>query len=160
MSAPSDTPLGVWGEFPNTVLHFTCESTLKVDLREPVTPAHREQFTALGLEQMFAVVTAQDPQGRTRTPRENRLLAMNLQRELRAAGTPFVPLEACSPDHTHCEASVAISLPQDEAIALARRHEQLAIFWFDGSRFWIVPAAASAPATPLPVRIIPEDFAT
>lgn len=154
MTAPSDAPLGVWGEFPNTVLHFTHESLFKVDLREPVTPAHLEQLTALGLERTFSIITAQDPGGKTQTHQENQLLAMKLQQELRAAGTPFVPLEACSPDHTHCEASVALSLPQDEAIALARRHEQLAIFWFDGSRFWIIPATASTPATPLPVRVI------
>ena len=52
-------------------------------------------------------------------------------------GYKFAHVDACSPDRSHCEPSVAVAMPQEKAIDLAREMEQVAIFWFDGRRFWI-----------------------
>jgi hypothetical protein len=41
-------------------------------------------------------------------------------------------------------------MPQKKAIALARALEQVAIFWFDGKRFWIVGALMEADPLMLP----------
>ena len=41
-------------------------------------------------------------------------------------------------------------MPQDNAIALARELEQIAIFWFDGHRFWILGALLEADPLMLP----------
>ena len=41
-------------------------------------------------------------------------------------------------------------MPQDNAIALARELEQIAIFWFDGQRFWILGALLEAKPLMLP----------
>lgn len=161
LSSHSATSLpNAWGEFPNTVLHFGGDLPCAIDLREPVTPAHRDHFARLGLEQTFGVLSAQDPWGKTLSPQQNHELAVKLHHELAVAGIPYVPLDACSPDHSHCETSVAVSLSQADAVALAVRHEQLAIFWFDGARFWIVPAVSMTPAIPLPIRVISTIFTT
>ena len=39
---------------------------------------------------------------------------------------------------------------QQQALALARELEQVAIFWFDGSRFWILGAIVGADPVRLP----------
>jgi hypothetical protein len=141
----------VWGDFPETVLYFHGPEPLTVDLRAQVTAHQREEFIKLGLEHSFGILTAQDPRGKTQSADRNAHLAMNLQQELTAARTHYVVVDACSPDHSHCEASVAVLLSQKAMVALACRYDQLAIFWFDGTRFWIVPALANAPPLSLPV---------
>jgi hypothetical protein len=45
---------------------------------------------------------------------------------------------------------VAVTLPQQEAIAMARDLEQIAIFWFDGKSFWIVGAVLETDPMMLP----------
>ena len=69
---------------------------------------------------------------------------------LAKGGYRFVSVDACSPDRTHCERSVAVMMPQEKAIALARELEQVAIFWFDGKRFWIIGALMEAEPLMLP----------
>ena len=69
---------------------------------------------------------------------------------LAGSGNRFVDVDACSPDRTHCECSVAVIMEQREAIELARELEQVAIFWFDGSRFWILGAIVDADPLMLP----------
>ena len=61
-------------------------------------------------------------------------------------------MDACSPDHAHCECSVAVLMPQEKAIELARELEQVAIFWFDGKLFWILGAIVEADPLMLPRR--------
>ena len=39
---------------------------------------------------------------------------------------------------------------QEAAIALAKEEEQVAIFWFDGKRFWILGALIETDAMMLP----------
>jgi hypothetical protein len=41
-------------------------------------------------------------------------------------------------------------MPQDKAIELARQLEQVAIFWFDGRRFWILGALVESDPLMLP----------
>jgi hypothetical protein len=41
-------------------------------------------------------------------------------------------------------------MPQQQAIDLARELEQVAIFWFDGGRFWIVGALVETDPLMLP----------
>jgi len=61
-----------------------------------------------------------------------------------------VKVDACSPDRSHCECSVAVVMEQKKAIDLARELEQVAIFWFDGKRFWILAAIVEADPVMLP----------
>jgi hypothetical protein len=149
-----------WSRYPNTVLVFDRSSVdsraegteLRVDLRVPVSAAARRAFAALGLSEPFAVLTADDPRGRDLDPGENRRRADVLESELRQRGVNYVRVDACSPDEEHRECSVAAAIPRADAVALATRHQQVAIFWFDGERFWIVGALADAQPIALPVR--------
>ena len=59
-------------------------------------------------------------------------------------------VDACSPDRSHCECSVAVIMEQKRAIDLARELEQVAIFWFDGKQFWILGAIVEAEPLMLP----------
>ena len=61
-----------------------------------------------------------------------------------------VGVNACSPDGSHCEKSVAIALDMQSVIDLADRYRQLAAFWFDGEVFWIIPVRSSLPKVRLP----------
>jgi hypothetical protein len=149
-----------WAHYPNTVLVFDRSEVdskavgtgLRVDLRAPISEAVRPAFAALGLSDSFAVLTAYDPQGRDLDPGENRRRAEILESELRRRRVHCVRVDACSPDGGHCERSVAAAMPRADAVALAGLHQQVAIFWFDGERFWIVGVLADAEPIALPVR--------
>ena len=82
----------------------------------------------------------------------NHLRTAILQTELERLAAPHVPVQACSSDGSHCEASFAVGLGLTDAVALAARHDQLAIFWFDGISFWIVPARSNGAWLRLPSR--------
>jgi hypothetical protein len=60
-----------------------------------------------------------------------------LEAELTSSGDDFVRVDACSPDKSHCECSVAIKGDPERALDLARRWNQIAIFWWDGNQFWL-----------------------
>jgi hypothetical protein len=108
------------------------------------------ELAAIGFGVPFAVMTAFDPRGRDLTPAENEKRRSDLNDRLKKAGYRFVEVDACSPDRSHCECSVAVVVPQDTAVALAKELEQVAIFWFDGERFWIVGALVEADPLMLP----------
>ncbi|HUR91346.1 MAG TPA: DUF3293 domain-containing protein, partial [Gemmatimonadaceae bacterium] len=129
-----------WHRYPDTVLHFHAEPVVSVDLREPAGNETRSAMDRLGLAGPFAVMTAHDPRGRDESAEVNARRAKELDRRLAALGVPFVHVDACSPDRSHCEASVAAVMDREAATALARELEQVAMFWYDGDKFWIVGA--------------------
>jgi hypothetical protein len=139
-----------WSSYPETVLHFPGE--VMIDLRVDVTPALRNGLKALGLEGGFAVLTAFNPRGVDSSDDENRERQSELEAELRSVGHEFVRLDACSPDKSHCECSVALQAELRDAIEVAKRWMQVAIFWFDGSGFWIYGAIEPIEPIKLPVR--------
>jgi len=122
-----------------------------VDLRVEVSPAIRRGLAALGLNQ-FAVLTAFNPRGVDIGEDENNRRMKELEAELTSSGDSFVRVDACSPDRSHCECSVALSAEFDRAIDIAKRWEQIAIFWFDGQSFWIYGAIEPIEPVRLPVR--------
>lgn len=140
-----------WGEFPHTILHFPGPDALSLDLRENVSRREVRALTRLGLEHTFGIVTAQDPMGVAQAAAHNQKLAADLERDIAAMGVPFAPVDACSPDRSHCERSLAVAIPCAELVELARGCQQLAIFWFDGGGFWIVPAMSANDRVRLPL---------
>jgi len=100
----------------------------------------------------------QQPQGAPTDEEEQAREARNaddlarLVAALGAAHTPFVRIDGTAPDGSYREPCVAVLLPRDEALALASRFEQLALFWYDGDGFWLLPAEAGAPPLELPSR--------
>jgi hypothetical protein len=140
-----------WGEFPNTILIFDVDDTSsEIDLRRPIESAQLEILARAGLQRQFGILTAQDPRGKTQPKSVNLELERGLRAELEAGSIPYVKVQACSPDHSHSEQSVAVVRPRDELVMLARKYEQLAIFWFGGGRFWILPAMSDNPPMALP----------
>jgi hypothetical protein len=126
-----------WPRYPETILSFSTRPPVEIDLREIPSESALAKLKGAGFGQPFAVLTAFDPRGRDLSPAENEKRRRELERRLRADGYKFVHVDACSPDRSHCECSVAVVMPQEKAIDLAREMEQVAIFWFDGKRFWI-----------------------
>lgn len=151
---PSSDHCG-WGDFPHTVLHFADASSDSIDLRKEVSAEAIRVLTRIGLEWSFGVITAHNPMGITQSTQWNDAIAAELLREVAAMGVPFALLDACSPDRSHCERSIAVSAPCSGLIQLARSYDQLAIFWFDGSSFWIVPARSTMDQVRLPIANCP-----
>jgi hypothetical protein len=102
------------------------------------------------LSDPFAIITAFDPHGRDLSAAENEERKLQLNRKLRKSGYRLMDVDACSPDQTHCECSVAVVMEQKKAIDVARELGQVAIFWFDGNRFWILGAIVEADPLMLP----------
>jgi hypothetical protein len=127
-----------WPRYPETVLSFSTTPPVEIDLREIPSESALAKLDAAGFAQPFAVLTAFDPRGRDLSPAQNEKRGHDLDQRLKAEGYRFARVDACSPDRSHCECSVAVVMPQKKAIDLARELEQVAIFWFDGKKFWIL----------------------
>jgi hypothetical protein len=139
-----------WPRYPETILRFSLEPSLEVDLRESPSEEDLSRLRAAGFGVPFAVLTAFDPRGQDLSREENEKRMRDLRRRLEGLGYRFVDVDACSPDGQHCECSVAVIMEQGDAIALARELEQVAIFWFDGKHFWIMGAIVESDPLLLP----------
>lgn len=140
-----------WGDYPETVLTFSGEAQVAIDLREEVPPATRRALSAMGLGAQFGILTAFNPRGIDKSADENAARMEALEKELASAGESFVRLDACSPDKSHCECSVALAAGRDRCVDVARRWEQIAIFWWDGSSFWLYGAIVEIEPLKLPL---------
>jgi len=150
-----------WDAYRNTILEFEGPPRLRVDLREPLDDRRRRALRELTQGTAFGVFTAENPAGENAedapTEREeerrddrNERRTSRLEAELAASGVAFVAVDGVSPDGEYRERCVAARLPRAQSIALARRFEQLALFWFDGERFWLLPGLADKEGRPLP----------
>jgi len=154
-----------WAAYRGTVLELpgtpAGERALRVDLREPVAPALAERLAAHGIAPPVAIFTAENPHGENADDERNaraaaRGDATNLARTvtlveaLRETGRPTVRIDGMAPDGSYRERCVAVPMSREDAAALARRLAQLAFFWFDGERVWLVPGLADQEAEPLP----------
>ena len=140
-----------WPRYPETVLEFATSPAVEIDLRETPSDDKIAALQSAGLDQPFAVMTAFDPRGENLSPAENEKRKQELDRRLRSSGYRFAQVDACSPDRSHCECSVAVVMPQEKALDLAREMEQVAIFWFDGKHFWILGALIETDPLMLPL---------
>ena len=139
-----------WPLYPETVLTFATRPPVEIDLRTIPSESALAELRAVGLERAFAIVTAFDPEGRDLSTAENERRKQELDRRLSSMGYPFVHVDCCSPDRSHCECSVAVTMPRQTALDLARELGQVAIFWFDGKLFWILGALVDADPLMLP----------
>ena len=139
-----------WPRYPETVLMFATNPKLEIDLRQSLSETALAGLKRIGLGDPFAVLTAFDPRGADLPREENEKRGRELNDRLERSGYKFVEVDACSPDRAHCECSVAVAMPQAEAIALGKQLQQVAIFWFDGERFWILGAYVESDPLMLP----------
>ncbi len=152
---PHDDPS--WPYYGDTVLELFDESPLRIDLRFPVPPAARESLLRGGLAGAFAVITAADPRGQVMTSDANRWYHEELRSLLADRGLAVVPAAGVSLDGEHREDGFAVSIDQAGAVEIARRFGQSALFWFDGSDFWLVPVLVHEVPTRLPLDPPPSD---
>ena len=139
-----------WPRYPETILIFATQPAVEIDLREIPSAAALSTLKTVGLGVPFAIVTAFDPHGQDLSAGDNEERSSALDRRLSAGGHRFTRVDCCSPDRSHCECSVAVAMRQEDAIALAKELGQVAIFWFDGDRFWILGALVETDAMMLP----------
>lgn len=139
-----------WPRYPETVLHFAGEPRVSIDLRSVLSREDLSGLSRLGFDEPFAVMTAHDPRGRNLAAEENDRLSRELDARLGNMGYDFLRVDACSPDGEHCECSVAVKMARTEAVRLAAEFEQVAIFWFDGTQFWIVGVKVETDPVMLP----------
>jgi hypothetical protein len=149
-SSPDQRDPG-WPRYPETILRFSSEPPFEIDLREVPSADVLSRLRIAGLGEPFAIITAFDPLGRNLAAADNEKRKADLNRRLAKSGYRFVNVDACSPDRSHCECSVAVLTEQRKAIDLARELEQVAIFWFDGRRFWILGAVVESDPLMLPL---------
>ena len=133
-----------WPRYPETILTFSTSPLVEIDLRTIPSDETLTSLRKIGFGEPFAVVTAFDPRGSELSRAENEKRSRRLNNKLARSGYKFVEVDACSPDRSHCERSLAVAMPQSAAINLAREWGQVAIFWFDGSQFWIIGALAQS----------------
>jgi hypothetical protein len=152
-----------WAQYPCTILEFAPPQSLRIDLRKPLGTAERAVLASLGLDRPFAVLTAENPLGentedeptkaqQAASDRRNDTRRAELEAELRKSGIEFQPCDGVAADGDYREQGVAVVLPREQAVMLARRFGQLAIFWFDGRNFSLVGAVARNPSEKLPKR--------
>jgi hypothetical protein len=144
-----------WPRYPETILIFATQPPVEIDLRENPSRKSLSTLKTAGLGGPFAIITAFDPRGQDLSAAENEERKRALDRRLLAGGYKFASVDCCSPDRSHCECSVAVAMRQEEAIALAKELEQVAIFWFDGERFWILGASVETDPMMLPINRYP-----
>jgi hypothetical protein len=162
--APRSSPTDAdekWSAYASTILEFAGPPRLTIDLRRPVTDGARRALVDRGLPSSFAVLTAENPRGTNPedapTPSaEERREARNdhrvsaLDRALERERVAFEPVDGMAPDGSYRERCVAVCMPREAATDLARRLEQLALFWYDGHDFWLMPAAIGEEPERLP----------
>ena len=150
MKATPDQHDPDWPRYPETILDFATTPPIEIDLRKVPPEDAIAALKSAGLGRPFAIMTAFDPRGENLSPSENEKRRRELDERLRSSGYSFARVDCCSPDRSHCECSVAVVMPQEKAIDLARELEQVAIFWFDGRRFWILGGLAETDPLILP----------
>jgi len=136
--------------YSETLLIFDGEPEIVIDLREMILPSIMETLSGPGLDAPFAVLTSFNPFGENLSDEENARRFSALEAELRGLGLKYLVLDACSPDRRHCERSVAVCMDRKVALEIARRWDQLAIFWFDLERFWIFGVVSAMEPISLP----------
>ena len=136
--------------FPQTILYFRTDPPVRIDLRRELSASDRSMLRELGLGRSFGIVTAEDPMGVGQPADVNDALVARLREQARKIDAVHVDVDACGVDGSHCESSIAIAIEFEAAIHLADVYRQLAIFWFDGAAFWIIPVRSTEAKLKLP----------
>ncbi len=140
-----------WKLYTETLLRFRLHESFIVDLRQQVMSRQKVAFVRAGLRASFAILTAYNPRGCLTDDRTNARKTAELEQDLRARAKVVLPADGMSTDGFHAEHGFAVALKLDEAASIARRYEQSAFFWFDGERFWVMPALVQAEPVLLPL---------
>lgn len=147
---PEDDP--GWQGYADTILEVHLDPPAEVDLTRPITDREHAIWRAAGLSGAFGLVTPDNPFGRPLDEAANALRRERFQAELRERGAHPVRVDGLSRDRLHREVGVALAWPREDVVALARRWDQSAIYWFDGEAMWVIGALTDAPPWRLEAR--------
>lgn len=145
---PSDDPS--WSCYGDTLIELFDDGSLVLDIRKPIPEKQRRMLAASPIGERFAIMTAFNPAGRDHSAGDNEARDRRLRAELTERGVPWVCADGWSPDHTHREPGVAVAVPKEEAIEIARAYAQSAIYWYDAGTMWLVGALVDTPPERLP----------
>jgi hypothetical protein len=150
-SRPDDP---AWEVYPDTVLVIRPEPApaFEIDLRTLPDAGIGMLLKEVGLEAPFAVLTACNPLGRQVGSRTNRRRTRELAERLSEVAATIVAVDGRSPDGRHCEPGYGVRLSLNEAQRIAAEFRQTALFWWDGSQFWIVEATDGGRRRRLPLN--------
>ncbi len=140
-----------WRDYTATILEIHAPVAVVVDLRQTLSPERVQRLRALGLGQTWGVLTAHNPGGHDLSEPENRALEHRLGDEVLHSGIPHLQADGVSPDRTHREVGLALGTTLEQVRAFARHYGQLALFWFDGDRFRLVPTDPVGSGISLPL---------
>ncbi len=129
-----------WASYARTILRVHGDPPIDVDLACPVSPATRDALRARGLDGSFGVMTPGNPYGRPAAAADNVARMARFLAALDAGGKRYIRVDGRSPDARHVEMGVALAWSQADVVALARKWEQSAIYWWDGDAFWVIGA--------------------
>ncbi len=139
---PEDDP--GWASYADTILEFHGPETVTVDLRGPLLRGTVERIARAGLDGAFGLVTPCNPRGRDVSAEENESRLSSFFDILQAEGAPYLKVDGWSRDRNRVEHGAGMAIPQHDLLAIARRWEQSAVYWFDGARFWVIGALTRA----------------
>jgi hypothetical protein len=139
-----------WFKYPNTILEIYRDGVVRVDLREPLTPALAQELRELGLGNHFAVVTACNPTGDQLTEEENHVRSEAFETRTSTRDCHFLRADGVSVCGTHRETGLALNLDRSAATQLAQEWGQSGIFFFDGNLFWLLDVADEVSPLALP----------
>lgn len=113
-----------------------------------------ERELAEWCEGVFWIITAHNPGGNVRAAAANH--AADLQMQSAMGGLERLPLAGCSPDLSHREEGWAVRFPsRDEAVDVARRFGQRAVYEVRGGELWLIDLESRWPVLALG-RLLPR----
>ena len=87
----------------------------------------------------FAIITAYNPKGDNLSCGQNALLDNELQEKINEKGILARSIYGCSPDLSHWEKSWALFTDKTQAIDIAIKFKQNAMYWVEADRLILVP---------------------
>ncbi|MCU4675587.1 DUF3293 domain-containing protein [Catenovulum sp. 2E275] len=93
----------------------------------------------LGEQIDFAIITAYNPKGQACTLGFNRLQDKALQADITNFRTPYRRLWGCSPQLDYSEKSWAVSINKQQALTLATKYQQNALYWVEQGELFLIP---------------------
>ena len=90
------------------------------------------------LPHAFAIIAAHNPMNRIRSLRINRKDDLRLRRLLERKLHPHFRAIAQATDGSHIEPGWAVEAPVEEALAIARRYKQFAIWWIESGELHLI----------------------
>ncbi len=90
----------------------------------------------------FAIITAHNPGGQSGDELANHRAHLRLQHEANYRGIQRIEITGSDPDDTHQECGFGLLCSVGVAIQLADRFNQLAFYWVDEGRLYLMDTAA------------------